>query len=77
MTPRALTDLIAAAVYALDVLDDYADVEDDDNCQPVANKAMLALTDLEAALKPFNNGLTVISKQQAVDIGLIPEWEGR
>lgn len=45
--------LIDAAEYAVEVLENYADVDDGDDGRPTPNKAMLALMQLNDALEVF------------------------
>jgi hypothetical protein len=42
--------LLSALYEAADALDNYSDVNDGDDGQPVANRAMSALRDVEAAI---------------------------
>ena len=48
-----IEQLVDAAEYALEVLDNYSDVEDGDYGLPIPNRAMLAKTELNNALKIF------------------------
>jgi hypothetical protein len=48
-----IEQLVDAAEYALEVLDVYSDVEDGDDGLPVPNRAMLAKTELNNALRIF------------------------
>ena len=45
--------LVDAAEYALEVLENYSDVDDGDDGLPIPNKAMIASMELDAALKVF------------------------
>lgn len=45
--------LVDAAEYALEVLENYADVDDGDDGLPIPNKAMIAQMELNAALEVF------------------------
>lgn len=49
--PDWLLQLLDAAQYAIDVLDDYADVEDGDDGRPIPNRPMLAITELKNAIR--------------------------
>ena len=49
--PDWLLQLLDAAQYAIDALDNYADVEDGDDGRPIPNRAMLAMTELKNAIK--------------------------
>ncbi len=45
--------LVDAAEYALEVLENYSDVDDGDDGIPTPNKAMIAMMELNAALEVF------------------------
>lgn len=45
--------LLDAIEYALEVLDNYSDVDDGDDGLPVPNKAMLAMMELRNAVVKF------------------------
>lgn len=49
--PDWLLQLLDAAQYAIDVLEDYSDVEDGDDGRPVPNRASLARTELKNAIR--------------------------
>jgi hypothetical protein len=61
--------LVDAAEYALEVLEDYSDVDDGDEGLPIPNRAMLAKTELERALKIFR--LRRIERDMASKNGVI------
>lgn len=58
--------LVDAAEYALEVLDNYSDVDDGDDGLPIPNKAMIAQMELNAALQVFR----LRRKEQSEDVVL-------
>ena len=58
--------LVDAAEYALEVLDNYSDVDDGDDGLPIPNKAMIAQMELNLALQVFR----LRRKEQSEDVVL-------
>lgn len=51
--PPHIENLIDAVEYAMEVLDDYSDVEDGEDGLPTPNRAMVALVELREAYQRY------------------------